>query len=96
MSNVPLARDTITQVAAELRLLGLDALAKRLDDACAELYRRPLARPRAPVASKPVDAALAAELRSFALTHPEMSAQTIAEAFRVNAGRVAEALHGDR
>jgi hypothetical protein len=96
MSRIPLARDIIGEVAGELRLLGLAVLARRLDDAREELHRRPLARPRAPVESRPVNARLAARMRHYALGHPDLSQQAIAEAFGVNHGRVAEVLRGDR
>lgn len=96
MSNIPEAREIIAQVHDTLLSMGLAADAARLSQALRLLVRRPYAREKAPARSAWVDASLAAEIRKMARTYPNMPQQKIAEAFGVNAGRVSEALQGDR
>lgn len=95
MSNVPLARELIADVATELASIGRADLSRRLIRAIGELYRRPLARPRAPVQSRKVDPETAERMRAYALEHLEESQQAIGEAFGTNHGRVSDALRGE-
>jgi hypothetical protein len=60
-----------------------------------ELSRRRPTRVVAPTSS-PMTADLRDAIRSFASSHPACSQQAIAERFRVNPGRVSEALRGKR
>ncbi len=97
MSNVPLARERILDVADKCRAAGLEREAVELERIVETLlFRRPYARPRAPVASIAADGDVPAAMRRFAAAHPELTQQEIAVRFEVNSGRVSEALHHDR
>jgi len=60
-----------------------------------ELRRRPALRKAEP-SSQSMTPALKRRIRIYAMTHDEMSFQEIAVHFNVNAGRVSEALNGQR
>jgi hypothetical protein len=92
MSNVPLARKLLAEMKPHLPA----KLSRQVDGVIGLLKRRPYARPASPIKSKVVDEELAKRIRRFALRYPDMSQQDIAVRFRTNAGRVSEALHGDR
>ena len=96
MSNVPTARQILSDLAVRLRQLGHADCAATVDDAVSLMVRRPHARPRSPNRSRVVDEGLAGRIRVYALEHPYASQQDIAEHFGTNHGRVSEALHGDR
>jgi ribosomal protein S9 len=96
MSDIPAARADLLDIAASLDGMGMTAEAGAIRKAVALLHRRPYARDRAPTTSVWVDASLAADIRLFARRHPSMSLQAIAEVFNTGAGRVSEALQGDR
>lgn len=59
------------------------------------LHRRPPSRRRAPPSSVPMTAALAIDIRAYAATRPSLSQAAIARVFKVNPGRVSEALAGE-
>ena len=96
MSDIPAARLILADVMADLVALGHSVQAARIAEVIPMLRRRAYARPPAPVRSALVDATLAAEIRHMARRYPSMSQQAIAVAFDINAGRVSEALQGDR
>lgn len=96
MSDIPEARARLEAIAEDLESLGLVVQAMAVRDTIPLLYRRPYARDKAPARSAWVDASTAAEIRHMARRNPHLSQQKIAEAFGVNAGRVSEALQGDR
>lgn len=96
MSDIPFARKRLKQIAADAEAAGLEDLAEDLRDVIPLLWRRPYARPAAPVQSNIVDAEMAEQIRQMARDFPEKSQQEIAEFFGTNSGRVSEALHGDR
>ena len=96
MSNIPRAREWIGDIVTELVRRGQHDLAGQLTEVQGDLYRRRPARARAPTQNLPVDARMAATLREYARTHPRMPLQEIGHKFNVNAGRVSEALQGNR
>jgi hypothetical protein len=96
MSNVPRAREAIINLVVDMERIGLHDLSERLVSVLHDLHRRPLVKPRAPVSSLVVDAKVAENLRRFAWRNPDLSQQAIGELFRTNAGRVSEALRGER
>lgn len=59
-----------------------------------ELNRR--SGPRAPSTSERIDAELAATIRKYAKTFPDMTQADIGRVFNVNQGRVSEAIRGKR
>lgn len=96
----------IPEVQSELRywadsLTGLvppedlSHVAARLRALADELSRRP-SRSRAPNDSARVTPELRGRMREYALAHPEMTELAIGKEFRVNQGRVSEALKGFR
>jgi hypothetical protein len=66
-----------------------------LFDLASELSRRPPGA-RAPITSTPMTPELAEEIREYADQNPGLSHQAIAEVFKVNHGRVSEAIKGKR
>jgi hypothetical protein len=91
VSNIPLARQRLAMVRAQIA-----ALSAELDSLEALMYRRRPARPRSPVRSAAIDPTAAAAIRRYARAHPDASLQDIAVRFRTNAGRVSEAMQMDR
>jgi hypothetical protein len=91
MSNVPLARQRLSLVRAQIA-----AMSAELASLEALLYRRRPARKRSPVKSAAVDHTTAAHIRRYARAHPDASLQDIAVVFGTNAGRVSEAMQMDR
>jgi hypothetical protein len=92
MSDVPAAREIIEAVLPNVS----PKVAKELQQALGMMTRRSPAKRKAPVRSAVVDAATARAIRQFVRAHPLMSVQEVAVRFHTNAGRVSEALHGDR
>lgn len=84
----------IPQIRNRLRELSYLHSMPELDRLADELDRRKGAR--SPVASVPMTPELAAAIRAYAVAHPGVSQATIAEFFKVNQGRVSEALNGKR
>jgi hypothetical protein len=88
MSNkrtIPEIRTRLLQIAEEH---GVPEIVELVD----EMYRKRPIR-RAPVRSQKLTPALAAEIRAYARTHPDMHQQDIAETFGVNHGRVSQAMN---
>jgi hypothetical protein len=71
------------------------AMANRLREIVQELHRRPAVR-KTPPKNRPMDPRIKRNIRKFASQFPNMSYQEIAALFRVNVGRVSEAVAGRR
>jgi hypothetical protein len=91
VSNIPLARQRLAIVRAQLA-----ALSAEIDGLESLMYRRRPARRPSPVRSATIDPAKAAAIRRYAQANPDASLQDIAVRFRTNAGRVSEAMQMDR
>jgi hypothetical protein len=85
----------IPDIQARLRDLAYMHSLPELDRLADELRRRAPGA-RAPVASATMTPELAKAIRAYARAHPGVSQATIAQFFRVNPGRVSEALRGKR
>ena len=91
----------VPEVASRLRAIAEKLKLRRpkeadeLSELADELRRRP-SGPRAPIVSTSMTPELAQEIRDYAKAHPGMSQQSVAEAFKVNHGRVSEAVRGKR
>lgn len=96
MSDIPEARRLIADAAATIEALGHTAEANLLHQALDLMHRRPMAKPRAPETSAPVDADTARAIRAYVRTMPKASLQDVADVFKTNPGRVSEAIHHDR
>ena len=94
-SNVPLAREELTQIAAELRRslpLSNGPIADRIDAAVLKMTRRKVKR-RAPNTSAKITPELKAEVMRL-FNSGDMSNAQIASAVNVNPARVSEILNG--
>jgi hypothetical protein len=94
MSNIPLARQTIEQIAHELRRAGQRDLARRLSGVNSLLFRRSPAR-RMPSHSRSVTPQIREQVLDLART-TDMHSAEIAVHLNLNPGRVSEILQGDR
>lgn len=94
MSNIPLARQRIAQIANELRRAGQRDLATKLSGVTTLLHRRPAAR-RMPVHSRSITPAIRQQILDLART-TDLHSSEIAARLGVNPGRVSEILQGDR
>jgi hypothetical protein len=100
MTTIPEIQTRLHELADALLLPMLfemtdEDIGKQLRLLTVQLSRRPRVR-QAPVVSRRMTPELRDKLREFALAHPEMTYQQIAELFGVQAGRVSEALAGKR
>jgi hypothetical protein len=95
VSNIPLARQIVAGVQAEIATIAPSA-ATRLADALLQMTRRPLTKPRAARRSTRITPEKAEAIRAFERAFPGLSHQDIADRFQVNIGRVSEALAGER
>jgi hypothetical protein len=87
---IPQVRREILKLAAELhRAVG------KLRELEKELYRRKGVRPTK-VRSRAFTPDLSMQLRAYKRDHPELSMQQIANRFKVNSGRVTDAILGKR
>lgn len=86
--KIPEIRDRLNELSSTHSIPELALLAD-------ELMRRK-AKKKAPVSSAPMTPKLAAAIRAFAAAHPDFSQTRIAEIFKVNPGRVSEAINGKR
>ena len=86
--TIPQVRVRLTEIANEH---GIDEIHELVE----ELYRKPLAKKRAPVRSPTMTPELAEGIREYAQDNPDVHQQEIAEMFGVNHGRISEALHGE-
>ncbi len=92
MSNIPLARDLLSELSAELHRdeLSLAQAAQKIHAIMPLLVREAPVR-RAAV-RKAMRRGQAAEIRQYARQHPGAQLMEIAEHFDVNIGRVSEAM----
>ena len=90
-----MSQRTIPQIRARLFELALEHSLPELAELALETRRRPCVR-RAPAYSAPLTASLAREVRRYAAINPDMPYAEIAIRFRINQGRVSEALAGTR
>jgi hypothetical protein len=93
MSDIPLARLLLSDLADDLRLQNPSA-AQIIDMVVSDLMYRTHVKPRAPISSARMTSTLARSIRIMAAHRPDMSAQEIADIFNVNSGRVSEAIAG--
>ena len=89
---IPDIRADMYKLAYELGERGDTATASTLYDLARATYRNPPVR-KAPPRSRKMTPALAAAIRDYAARYPVASLQQIALEFRVNDGRVSEALN---
>ena len=99
MSDVPRARKLLAELKAEAPQLSAKQIARRIDQVIIPLlHRRPHVAPDAPKKAPPVTPEVAARMRAYKRRNPDASQMEIA--MKVGggccAGRVSEALHGDR
>lgn len=96
MSDIPLARERLLALAVDL---------DRTDPASAEiirgdvlplLTRRAYAKPRSAAKHVSPDRGKSAGIRAYVRANPALSTLEVARVFKVNPGRVSEALHGLR
>lgn len=85
----------VPDIQVRLRELAVSLCCSELDRLADQLNRRNSGR-RSPAASVPMTSELAAAIRAYAVAHPGVSQATIAEFFKVNQGRVSEAINGKR
>jgi hypothetical protein len=83
MSNIP---------AARMRLLALKA---EIDDIL-DLMVRPAPKRRAAISAPRCTPKMAAAVRKYAILHPKLPMRSIAARFKIDSGRVSEALRGLR
>lgn len=97
MSNIPFARECLQDLVAELRSSSppdpVDA-ASIIDQIVSDYMVRDSHKPRTPNKSVKMTAKLAAQIRAYAKRNPHVPAQHIANLFKVNPGRVSEAIAG--
>jgi hypothetical protein len=91
MSDIPLARKKLRFMCEEMKAARLDYYADQIDDIISlmtrEKYKKRTSRQSATMTPE-----LADQIRSYALAHPNVSTQRVANHFNVNSGRVSEAL----
>ncbi|MBS1018113.1 hypothetical protein JK205_04065 [Gluconobacter cerinus] len=85
--SIPEIRERLVEMSAQHSL-------PELQDLAAELVRRSPTR-RAPRRSKKLTPKMAQDIRNYSTKNPDAHQQDIAEHFRVNHGRVAEALNNE-
>ncbi len=83
--SIPEIRERLFELSEKHQLPELSQLAK-------EMYRNSPVK-RAPVKSPKMTPVLATKIRSYASKHPVMHQNEIASKFKVNPGRVSEALN---
>ena len=94
MSNVPLGREELLELAAEFREAGSTDVAERIETIVFNRLFRKITKDRSPVKSVQMNAQLAWRIVHIHRRYPEKSTQEIAEMVGVNPGRVSEAIAG--
>jgi len=94
MSNVPLGREELLELAAEFREAGSTDVAERIETIVFNRLFRKMTKDRSPVKSVQMNAQLAWRIVHIHRRYPEKSTQEIAEMVGVNPGRVSEAIAG--
>jgi hypothetical protein len=92
---IPEVRTELLKIADQLNDIGLTKVASRLIHLESELYRRKRLV-RTAKKSKTITPLLKQQIRLYKQKHPDLSEQEIGVIFKVNAGRVSEALIGKR
>lgn len=91
MSDIPQARTRLEALRDEMLAAHLDYYVEDIDHILTlmvrEKYKERTARQSATMTPE-----LADQIRNYAIGHPNLSAQRIANHFNVNSGRVSEAL----
>ncbi len=93
MSDIKTARDMLLLVADSIRDREPRA-ALAIDHIVEKLMRRQYTKRKAPVTSEGMDEEKARLIRFLNKISPEKSVQEIADIFKVNPGRVSEAIAG--
>jgi hypothetical protein len=97
--RLPEVQTELRRLAAGLRMFGVEddpvALAIALEHLASQMSRKPRAT-NAPVASAPMTAAKAQEIRALKERYPAMSQHEIGRLTGTNQGRVSEVLAGKR
>jgi len=94
MSNIPAARRLLLVVANHLDQRGDTNSAAWIREVVEGYMTRRSPRERAPAQSTPMTSELAESIRDYKSVNPSATQSDIAAAFRVNGGRVSEALNG--
>ena len=94
MSNIPLGREELLELASEVRKDGNLKLASKIEAIVFGRLFRTITKDRSPVSSVPMDATVARRIVRMHHLNPEMSTQKIADLIGVNPGRVSEAIAG--
>ena len=94
MSNVPLGREELIELAAEFREAGSTDVAERIEAIVFNRLFRKITKDRSPVKSVQMNAQVAWRIVHIHRRYPEKSTQEIAEMVGVNPGRVSEAIAG--
>lgn len=92
---MPLSEMTIPEIRARLHELAAEHGIEELAELAEATRRRPPHRV-ARVKSRPIDPMLKRAIVAYAAAHPGDHFQHIADVFRVNPGRISEALSGKR
>jgi len=91
MSDIPKAREILTDVVQDLRRVGLPETAGAVARAVALMTRASPVR-RAARKHGPLSEPQRKAVRSFVAAHPDMHLDEVAQVFHVNPGRISEAL----
>jgi predicted XRE-type DNA-binding protein len=96
MSNIPLAREALMDVAVRLFALSHPTEAKRIVDIVDTHMTREGRANIAPARSVKITPAIVAGVKEFVSKHPRASQAEVGAVFGINAGRVSEILNGKR
>lgn len=91
---MPSNKRTIPEIRIQLREIAKEHDIPEINDLVDEMYRKSPVR-RAARVNQPLTPALAAAIRVYAKQNPEMHQQDIAARFRVNHGRVSQAMNNE-
>jgi hypothetical protein len=89
MADVPKAREILNDTLTKNMSLEVR---EGIEQALSYMYRDYSLGRKAPVKSRAITDGLRQSIKQYAATHPTLSMQDIATAFKVNAGRVSEIL----
>lgn len=91
MSDIPAARAHLEAMRDEMQNAHLDCYVEHINYVLSLMVREKY-KQRTSRQSATITPELADEIRGYAVRHPNLSAQRIANHFNVNPGRVSEAL----
>lgn len=92
MSNIPEARQRLSQLSEKLKADGKNSYATEIDQIIDMMHRKRIKKVKASTTSHKITPHLAYEIYNFCEKRPEISNQRVAEIFNVNQGRVTEIL----